>query len=166
MTTATETKPVFAAVGGPFTDEDAQVIGPVFLQLERDNDEVTKETVLSEARRRSSPLHRYFEWDDTTAAEKYRLEQASLILRSITVAVVSGGEIVQTRLMVNVHGDNGARVYKSVNAVMANDGECAQLIEEAREDFLKLRAKYDQYRKIFKQFREQYAELFSALDRL
>lgn len=33
----------------------------------------------------ANPLHRYFEWDDTVAARKWRLEQARVIVSSLTV---------------------------------------------------------------------------------
>ena len=39
--------------------------------------------IVEAARSPESPLHRYFEWDDTSAAEKYRISQARELLRSV-----------------------------------------------------------------------------------
>lgn len=39
--------------------------------------------VVEVARDPEHPLHSRFEWDDTTAAEKYRLEQAGALLRCV-----------------------------------------------------------------------------------
>jgi hypothetical protein len=36
--------------------------------------------LLNEATPRSSPIHKYFEWDDTEAAHRYRLHQATAML--------------------------------------------------------------------------------------
>lgn len=157
---------VFEAVGGPFSDKDAQVIGSALLELEREHGEVTRELVLQEAQHKSSPLHQHFLWDDTRAAEQYRLEQAALMIRSIKIIVrVTGGEEVKTRLLVNV-SQNGHRVYRSVSAVVADPDLCAQVIAEARAGLLSWQTKYESYRKMFRQFREQFMDVFAAIERL
>lgn len=43
--------------------------------------------VVAEARSVASPLHHYFEWDDSVAAEAYRLDQARVLIRSVRVVV-------------------------------------------------------------------------------
>ena len=53
---------------------------------------LSAEIVVREARNKKSVLHRIFEWDDTRAAEKYRLYQARLLLNNIKVNIVSDGE--------------------------------------------------------------------------
>lgn len=167
MATATKTaQPVFEAVGGPFSDKDAGIIGPILLQLERDHGEVTKELVLEEAQRESSPLHKHYIWDEAKAAHQNRLDTAAQMIRSIKIIVeTTGGELVKTRLMVNVN-QNGRRVYRSVNAVIADDDLCSQVIAEARTDLLQFKAKYESYRKMFRQFREQFTDVFGAIERL
>lgn len=45
---------------------------------------ITPEQVLDAARDENSLLHRFFEWDDSVAAEKYRKTQAQQILLKIT----------------------------------------------------------------------------------
>ena len=120
-------QPTFEAVGGPFSDEDAQVIGPIMLRLAEEDGEVTKETVLDEARSKASPLHKHFIWDDTEAAERYRLDQAGLLIRSIKIIIeITGGETVRTRLLVNVTNEEGDRVYQPVTAIVADDDLCKQ----------------------------------------
>ena len=49
------------------------------------------QSVVAAARNKKSPLHKQFEWDDTKAAEKYRLEQARELIRLVRVEVVLGG---------------------------------------------------------------------------
>jgi len=48
---------------------------------------LTAAAVVDSARDPQSPLHRYFEWDDTSAAESWRLEQARSLIRSVRVIV-------------------------------------------------------------------------------
>jgi len=44
---------------------------------------LTSHSILREARGRSSPLHRDFEWDDEVAGPLYRLIQARSLVRAI-----------------------------------------------------------------------------------
>lgn len=44
---------------------------------------LTPSAVLAEARKKTSVLHRMFEWNDTKAAEKYRLFQARELIASV-----------------------------------------------------------------------------------
>lgn len=44
--------------------------------------------VVEEAASEDSPLHGYFEWDEQTAAHKYRITQARDLIRSVKVEVV------------------------------------------------------------------------------
>lgn len=43
--------------------------------------------VVEAARDPQSPLHSHFEWDDTDAARKYRLDQARTLIRSVKIEV-------------------------------------------------------------------------------
>lgn len=52
-----------------------------------DRGKLTPENVLAEARKESSPLHDHFQWDDADAAEKWRLDQASRLIRTFTITV-------------------------------------------------------------------------------
>lgn len=53
---------------------------------------VTPYQVLDAARDVSSPLHAFFEWDDSAAAEAFRLIQATGLIRSVRVKVTTSDE--------------------------------------------------------------------------
>jgi phage terminase Nu1 subunit (DNA packaging protein) len=55
--------------------------------LEDKRGRLTAQMVLQEARAASSPLHGFFEWDDSEAAEKWRLEQARELVRRVKIVV-------------------------------------------------------------------------------
>lgn len=44
------------------------------------NDKITPQEMIEKARDEQSELHKCFEWNDTVAAEKYRLQQARNVL--------------------------------------------------------------------------------------
>lgn len=52
--------------------------------------ELTPEAVEAKARNPRSPLHGYFEWDDTRAAHLYRLEQARQLIRTVRITTDNG----------------------------------------------------------------------------
>ena len=63
---------------------DAQTAGEICEKLER-NGGLTAKRLVDESRPEDAPLHKEFEWDDATAAEAYREEQARYIIRSIVI---------------------------------------------------------------------------------
>lgn len=59
-------------------------------ELERLEDQAGRLTpgiVIEAARDANSPLHGYFEWDDSIAAENYRTEQARTLIRSVVLQI-------------------------------------------------------------------------------
>lgn len=56
--------------------------------LRRKHGAVTADTLLNDGRKKSSPFHSHFVWDDTIAAEKYRRRQAQHLLGSLEIMVV------------------------------------------------------------------------------
>ena len=57
----------------------------------RDGGLLRPAAVVEAARDESSPLHGAFCWDDTKAAELYRLDQAQRLIRSFRVKIESDG---------------------------------------------------------------------------
>lgn len=71
-------------------------INLVIKELETIGD-ITPEAVVDLAKNKESVLHDYFEWNNKKAAESYRLQQASGLLRRIDVVVIKGEEKIETR---------------------------------------------------------------------
>lgn len=55
---------------------------------------LTPDQVVADARKPTSPLHDEFEWDDSKAAQKYRLEQARGLIASVEVQIQTTSRIV------------------------------------------------------------------------
>jgi hypothetical protein len=49
--------------------------------------ELTAESVVAAASSPASPLHSFFEWDDSVAAREYRKVQARALIRRVTVVI-------------------------------------------------------------------------------
>lgn len=102
--------------------------------------------VVTEARADTSPLHRYFTWDDTTAAEQYRLDQARALIRRVKIEILTEPhtEPIRVRGFVSVDtaGENASRHYQPLTEVAGDDELRERVLDEARRDLRRLQAKY------------------------
>ena len=61
----------------------AQVAGEEIAKIEARDGHVSSEALVEESRPEDAPLHPAFEWDDAKAAERYRVHQASTLIRAV-----------------------------------------------------------------------------------
>jgi hypothetical protein len=142
---------------------DANVAGERVEELMRTHGGKLKpKNVVEDARSSRSPLHRAFEWNDGTAAERYRESQAGLLLRSLITVVVNVSKPTEapthTRCIVNVREPKNLRdrTYRPLVHVLSDEELKAQLLETALYEF---RVWRDKYRSL-----TELAELFAAGD--
>ena len=64
---------------------DAETVGGVLETIEKRDGEVSTRAFLDYSRPEESETHSMFEWDDSIAAEKYRLRQAAQIINQLEV---------------------------------------------------------------------------------
>lgn len=82
-----------ARQGARISHEDARIAGE-FLVAQFGKVGAPARAVVDAARPEDSPIHDQFEWDDSEAAEQYRIAQARRLVRSIEVVTfVKGAEI-------------------------------------------------------------------------
>lgn len=101
--------------------------------------------VVEFARDPKTELHKCFDWDDETAAEKWRVHTARNILLSLKVEVISKdkktGESVKIpfRLMQN---DKEDKAYKHVSFIVRHDDEYARLLKRAKAELAAFKKRY------------------------
>ena len=137
----------------------AKLVGAALEELRQQNQVLTPQLVLEAAENPESPLHHYFTWDNDTAAEKYRLQEAAKIIRSIEVVVVSksGKESQHRALYTTVQiGEDSPGVY-----VSAEDGLSDKQIRRA---LLKRAKREAALSRIMKTMADALAALQRALD--
>jgi hypothetical protein len=79
---------------------------------------LTPEAVVDDARDPGSPLHASFEWDDSEAARKYRLDQARTVIRAFHIVRIPSEEIVRVPLFVRDPRQPGNQAgYVHVDAI-------------------------------------------------
>lgn len=106
---------------------------------------LTPQAVVAEARNRASPLHGWFVWDDTAAAEAYRLIQARALITSVKIVVTTEHSTVQTVAYVRnpdaEHLDSGYVTVRSLRddkqraraAIIQEFARVAAIMRRARE---------------------------------
>lgn len=153
-----------AARGARITDEQAQRFGERIETLaEGGNGSVTPQVVYEDAKKKRSPLHEYFEWDDSAAAETYRMGQARELLRGIHVVVTKdSGEEEEVRAFHHVVIERvdvpAESTYAPLARVLSEDDLRRQVLSKAMHEFEQWRKRYNQYQEL--------APLFKAFEKV
>ncbi len=160
MTKVTNTVMYSWRGGGTKEAPAAQAIGERLAFIERKKGTLQAEFVVNDAQSSKSPLHRYFDWDDSVAARKWRLEQAQNIIRHIYVKQIGNREIRKpTRAFVNYReeGETTSQ-YENILSVMSDDTKRKRLLLKAKQELADWRSRYDDL--------TEFADLFPVVDRL
>ena len=91
-----------ARKGATFNNKDAQVIGVTIDSLRNDSGFVTPKVIVDNAKDAKSPIHKFFEWDNSSAAERFRIQQARDVNNHIVEIVVIAEEQKEQRSFVYV----------------------------------------------------------------
>lgn len=101
---------------------------------------VKPEEIVDKARDESTELHKCFEWDDTKAAERYRLHQARQIVCHLIIKEVDNApQKHEVRVFYKTDNTEG---YKSVEYIMRNENEYQKLLERALSELSSFKKKY------------------------
>lgn len=128
------------------------------LSMIRDNmGVITPRHVVDDATSDNSPLHKCFEWDDTKAADNYRLGQARGLIGALIVAQVDDAPVKkETRAFVHIE-NSGAR-YEPIQVAMAHGDMRAEVLSRAQHEIKMWRARYSAL--------SEFAEIHSKIDEL
>ena len=152
--------------------------------IESKNDEIKKQleaianrpaglnprTLLTEAANQLSCLHKYFEWDDTEAALKWREAQAYDLIRRIKVEVITPENRTLTvrafwpikHLEPDGTIDSGKRgSFILFNNIMDNAEATRQVIANAKSELIAFRTKYSKLAELL-----EFGALFDEIKKL
>lgn len=113
------------------------------------NGSVTPEQVVAFARDPETALHGVFEWDDTEAAARYRVNQAQQYLR-VAVRLIErpNEEPVRVRAFVSLPSDRGANGYRRTEDVMADPTRRAEILALAEREFRFYRKRFQHLKEL------------------
>ena len=108
------------------------------------NDEFTPQELVNYARNNpNSELYKCFEWNDTIAAEKYRIRQAGDVIRFLRITIpTEEGNLQKTKIRLFVNTNNYDNSYKATEIVFQNKTEYDKLLAEANAELQAFKQKY------------------------
>ena len=116
----------------------ADIAGRICQELTETEEGLTPQKLVDVSRDENHPLHDEFEWDDSIAAEAYRITQAKQLIRDITI--VKEEEQKKDRGFVITPGGN--HVYVPLNDALNNEEWKNNLLNAAKRDMIAFIAKY------------------------
>ena len=111
-------------------------------------DDATPAQIVELAKGKSTELHRCFEWNNTVAAEKYRLHQARQICANLIIKRPeedAGENDVPIRVFYKTTNDEG---YKDSAIIFHKEDEYAALLKRALGELHAFKMKYSSLKEI------------------
>lgn len=132
----------------PPQGRDANVIGSRLAELRNEQPELTPRIIVDDARPDDAVLHDYFEWRDDIAGEKWRVEQARSMARSVMVVIEeeTTREPIRTRAFVGVMNESRTEHrFEPIATVLNDKALYAQICRRALADLDSFRERYSQF---------------------
>ena len=125
----------------------AQVVGDTLEEIAKTG-EITSAKFLDASRPEDAPTHNLFEWDDSTAAERYRLQQATIAINSIEVQIVDevNATVTPQAAFVNVisKAPRKAGAFVPIEIAMSDEAMRSTILLNALNELKSFRRKYSQ----------------------
>lgn len=107
--------------------------------------QLTDDAVIEAAKPKSHVLHKWFEWDDSEAAQGYRRLQARNLIRSFKVTYAEAPEVPVRAYQVHrkePRGGESRTVYRTTEDVLSDDEARDRLIAEAVRMAMEFRRRF------------------------
>ena len=136
----------------------ASVAGAEMERIEKKHGMVTPKILLDESRRKGAKLHSLFEWDDTIAAENYRLKQAQNIIHNLTI-IVEGAQEKPLQVAAFVNVSTGVKgEYINVQNAFTYEETRQIVLDRALRELAEFQRKYKNL--------EELAHVFESINEL
>ena len=113
-------------------------------------------TLVEVSKSEDAPLHSYFEWDNEKCGEKWREQQARVLIAHIEVKEDGNENSEPVRAFFQIESDTS--LYEPITAIVVNEDKLQSLYDLAKKE---LKAFQKKYRSI-----KAFAGLFEAIDNL
>lgn len=132
-------------------------------KLEQSRGRINTHELIDSAKAQSSPIHKYFDWDDKTAAEKFRRSQAVRLVSSIVMIPENSKDQVEIPVFMSVRTTPAdekvkAIAYVSTNTVTRDPARLHEVVQKGKCRLVRFRERYA--------FLEEFARVCEAIDEL
>lgn len=119
-----------------------KVANELALLLEQSGGLLLPSAVVAFARDPATALHAEFEWDDTAAAERWRLEQARAVIRVHFTVIGEEPEPIRTFVSLTTDRVTGGG-YRALADVLNDPAMAQQLLRDALMELRAVQARYE-----------------------
>lgn len=128
----------------PVAGTTAQAAGEELARIEAEHGSLSPSLVVDASRDENAVLHPVFDWNDKTAAEKYRRVQAGNLIRAVVVQVEEAPSVGPVRAFVNIKAEGYAREgqYLNVYDALSDEETRRQMVNNALAELESVRRKY------------------------
>lgn len=135
---------------------DPQLVYEEIMEICDDLESASPKDILEKARNEDTELHKCFTWDDSIAAERWRLNEARIVARQLVIreerVPVDRPEV---RLLYSTDNKSG---YKPTTTIVKVQSEYEDLLKRAYAELQAFKAKYSMLAEL--------QEIFEAIDAL
>lgn len=115
------------------------------LKIREEHGKLTPALVVQVARDEDHPLHSHFEWDDTVAAERYRLHQARQVIATVRVVYQrADGDLSKVREFHSVRMPEG-RTFEPVDEIVRDPLLKTIVLRQMERDWRQLKLRYEHF---------------------
>lgn len=138
---------VYEWKNGSRISADAQASGELFKRLSETEEGLTARTLLEANIPEDAPLHNEYEWDDTKAADEWRMHQSRHFINSIVISVSSDND-EETKQIRQFHITTEKGVYEPLEVILNEKTKRDALLSSALSDLRAFKAKYNALREL------------------
>ena len=135
----------WSAVGTRY-GADAQKVYEEIMELCDDLESASPKDILEKARGEETELHKCFTWNDSVAAERWRVHEARLIVRQL---VIKEEEVPkdrpEVRLFYKTDSESG---YKPTELIVTKQDEYKELLKRAYAELQAFKRKYSMLKEL------------------
>lgn len=133
---------------GSFLKGDAQAVGERLTQIRKTHGSLTPYDVVQDAKKESSVLHSYFQWDNEQAAHEYRLQQARHLVACVVITEADDHELkAPIRAFVNLSSE-GESSYENTIEVMSDEVLRERVLDALEADMERQREKLQAFQEL------------------
>lgn len=122
-----------------FHHADANLVAQEIISI---GDTATPAQIVNKARNEGTELHKCFDWNDTTAAEKYRLMQARQVVCHLVIKRPEADEDKPPVRYLHIVETDTGRAYKATELIVQVKSEYDKLLEQAYAELKAFKTKY------------------------
>lgn len=120
---------------GKIGNKDANIIGNYLYKLaEERNKELQPREIVDIAQDKKSVLHKYFTWDDSKAAQEYRIWEARQLLASVVEVRIINNKNKEVRSFWNIKSSDNERAYITFDVMTSNGDYLDQILDDVLEE--------------------------------